>query len=591
MLNDTIKGILIWRAKNISQKQLLIILSVLIGLIAGIAAVTLKTIVHYIEYILTHSFASNKEIFLYLATPLLGILLTVLFIKVFIKDNIGHGISRILYAISKKNGNIKSHNTYSSIISCALTTGLGGSVGMEAPIVYTGSSIGSTIGRFFRLSYKTKVLLIGCGAAAAVSGIFKAPIAGVVFVLEILMLDLTTASIIPLLIASVSASVVSYLFLGSQIIFYFSIKDIFVFRNLLFYLPLGIFAGFISLYFTKMNNVVESTMKKVRNDYSRIIVGGVLIGILIFVFPPLYGEGYLAIKSLLGGSSVEVFNNSLFYQFKDSAWLFIAYLALILVFKVFATALTTGSGGIGGVFAPALFMGAFAGYSFSKVINLLLPNMHVSERNFSLVGMAGLMSGIMHAPLTAIFLIAEITGSYELFLPLMVTASASYMTVKIFQPYSIYAKKLAERGELITHHKDKAVLTLLNIKEVVETNFSTVGPNETLGNIINVVKESNRNIFPVVDDDNNFLGYIQLDDIRSIMFDRSLYNNTYAHELMTHPPVNVSMTDQMEEVMNKFNKYNQWNLPVIENEKYVGFISRSNLFSAYRKLLVEFSED
>ena len=591
MFNNTIKGILIWRAKHISQKQLIIILSIFVGLVAGLAADILKTIVHYIEYFLTHSIASNKENFLYLATPLLGIMITVIYIKIFVKEDIGHGISKILFSISKKNGNIKSHNSYSSIISCAFTTGLGGSVGMEAPIVYTGSSIGSNIAKLFRLTYKTKVLLIGCGAAAAVSGIFKAPIAGVVFVLEILMLDLTTASIIPLLIASVSASVVSNLLLGNQIIFYFTIKDPFVFRNLIFYIPLGIFAGFISLYFTKMNFYVESKIKMIKNDYSRVIFGGLLIGLLIFIFPPLYGEGYSAIKQLLGGSSTEVFNNSVFFHFQDNAWLLIVYLILILFFKVFATALTTGSGGIGGVFAPALFMGAFTGYSFSKIINLLVPHVSISERNFSLVGMAGLMSGIMHAPLTAIFLIAEITGSYELFLPLMLTASVSFMTIRFFQPYSIYTQKLAERGALITHHKDKAVLTLLNIKEVVETNFSKVGYNDNLGKIINVVKESNRNIFPVVDEYNNFLGLIQLDDIRSIMFEREQYDKVFAYDLMTIPPANVSIDEPMEEVMNKFNKFNQWNLPVIENGKYIGFISRSNLFSAYRKLLIEFSED
>lgn len=590
MLRQKIQYSILWRMRHVNQQRLVIMLAVFVGFIGGFAAVILKTLVHYMELLVTHSFAADKENYLYLAAPLVGILITVWYLRTFIKDKIGHGISRILYAISKRKGNIKSHNMYSSIIGCSITSGFGGSVGMEAPIVYTGSAIGSNLASYFRLNYKTKILLIGCGAAAAVSGIFKAPIAGVIFCLEILMLDLTTASIIPLLISSVAASVVSHFFLGGDITFNVPVQDPFKFKNILFYILLGVFAGLVSLYFTRTNAWVEKRFKKVQNAYSKVLIGGTLLGVLIFFFPPLYGEGYRGIDVILNQNINSLFDNSIFYHHSNGFYL-IVYLVLILFFKVFATATTTGAGGIGGVFAPSLFMGAFTGLIFAKSINLNNWGFKISENNFALAGMAGLMSGMMHAPLTAIFLIAEITGSYQLILPLMVTASISYLTMKYFEPHSIYTKRLAEEGALITHHKDKAVLTVMNIKEVVETNFTCLHPSDNLKQITMAVRSSKRNIFPIVDGYGNFKGLISLDEIRDIMFDTELYETVFAEELSVMPACYVELSDSMDSVLDKFTKSELWNIPVLEGEKYLGFVSRSNIFAKYREHLIEISED
>ncbi|MBU0487623.1 MAG: chloride channel protein [Bacteroidetes bacterium] len=583
--------LIIWVMRRIRTKQLVLILSVVVGVFGGLAAVILKTLVHEMEVLLTSGGAEESQNYMYLAYPVIGIFLTVLFLKYVIRDEIGHGISRILYAISKKKSIIRAHNMYSSIIACTFTGGFGGSVGMEAPIVYTGSSIGSNIGRIFRMPYKTKTLLVACGAAAAVSGIFKAPVAGVIFTLEILMIDLTTASILPLLIASVSGSVISNLLLGKQIIFYFSVKDPFVMSNLPFYVLLGLFAGLISWYFTAVTSTIESRFRKIKNVYLKLAVGGVALGVLIFLFPPLYGEGYMGMKALLSGSPSELLNNSIFFNYKSDTWAFLFFLLMIMLYKVVATSITTGSGGVGGIFAPAMFMGAVSGFIFSRFVNTV-TSFNLSESNFTLVGIAGVLSGTLHAPLTAIFLIAEITNGYGLFMPLMVTSALAYFAIKLVEPHSLYAKRLALRGELITHHKDKSVLAQLDLVKLIEKGFIPVQHNANLGDLVKIVKQSNRNIFPVLNYEGVLVGVVTLDEIREIMFDRENYTKSYVVDLMIQAPDYIYTDDTMEAVVEKFNKTASWNLPVVENDgTYVGFISRAHLFSVYRKLLVEFSEE
>jgi chloride channel protein, CIC family len=587
----TIVKLLIWRAKHLSEKHLILILAIVVGLLGGLAALLFKTLVHFMEVLVRDGLQFPGKSYLYFAFPLLGIFLTVLFVKYFVKDRISHGISRILFAISKRKSDIKPHNMYSSIVASTVTSSMGGSVGLEAPIVYTGSAIGSNLGRLFRMNYKTKTLLIGCGAAAAIAGIFKAPIAGVLFTLEILMIDLTMASLLPLLVASICGAIISYLFLGNDVVFYFSISDPFNFKYLHFYILLGIVAGLISLYFTRVLIFIERRFSVVRSDYKKIIFGGIGLGMLVFIFPPLYGEGYLAMKSLLSGHPDELLSNSLFTAFTTDQWAVVFFLILVLIYKVVATAFTTGAGGVGGIFAPALFMGGLTGYLFSHIINLLSSTPFLSERNFTLVGMAGLMSGIMHAPLTGIFLIAEITGGYELFLPLMITAIIAFLTIRIFEPHSIYTRNLARQGALITHNKDKAVLTLLNLDTVIERNLSTVRHDASLGDLIEVVKRSSRNIFPVLNDEGILLGIVTLDDIREIMFDKELYRKTWVVDYMVQSPENIQLTDSMDSVMEKFNRTGYFNLPVIDGGKYIGFVSRANLFNEYRRLLMEFSDD
>ena len=568
------------------------LLCIAIGLIAGLAAVVLKTSVHYIEAFLLGSSDSQNQNWLFIGLPLIGIFLTVLFIRLFIKEDISHGVTQILSAISLKNSRIKKHNMYSSVVGSTLTSGFGGSVGMEAPILYTGAAIGSNLGQAFNLNYKNITLLVGCGTAGALAAIFKAPITGMIFAMEVLMLDLTAASIIPLLITTVTATMLSTFLLGEKIEFYFTIKDVFNPGAIPFYLLLGVFTGLVSLYFTKTYVYVERQFGRIDNWFVRIMIGGLSLGILIFLFPPLFGEGYTSMKLILSGKIHEILNNSLFYNVNVNEWMFVGFLFFILLFKVIATAATTGSGGIGGIFAPSLFMGGIAGFAFVRSMNMLFPDSwKLSENNFTLVGMAGLIAGVIHAPLTAIFLIAEITGGYELFIPLIITASISYLTIKLFEPHSIYAKKLAQRGELITHHKDKAILTLLKVGDLIERNFNTVMADDTLGDLVKVISSSTRNTFPVVSCENDFLGMISLDDVRNIMFDKDMYNTIHVSSLMVQPIAIVSPEDTMESVMETFKDTGLWNLPVLNEGKYIGFVSRANVFNAYRKLLIEFSEE
>ncbi|NHB68743.1 chloride channel protein [Perlabentimonas gracilis] len=577
--------------QRLGQQRLILILSVVVGILSGLAAVILKNTVYLTRDLIQRIMEQGTLGFLYLALPGIGIIITVLYIKYFVKDDIGHGVSRILYSISKKGSKLKRHNTYTSIVSSTVTIGFGGSVGAEAPIVLTGAAIGSNIGQLFKLNYKTITLMLGCGAAAAIASIFKAPLAGLVFTLEVLMLDLTMASIVPLLIAAVTATTISYFLLGREVTFAFEIIEPFALYKIPFFILLGIFCGLISYYFTKTAMQFEGRFTSITNPYKRVLVGALVLGLLIFLFPPLYGEGFNTLQSLLDGEPSAILNNSLLYPLRDNVWIVLASLALLLVFKVFAMAATTGAGGVGGIFAPTLFMGGVAGYFMAKLLNNTVGT-SLNEGNFTLVGMAGMMAGVMHAPLTAIFLIAELTGGYALFIPLMITSTIAYITIMYFEPHSIYTKRLAARGELITHHKDKAVLTLLRLGNVVEKDFSVVHSTDSLGKLVRTISQSRRNIFPVVDEVDELIGIVLLDDVRELMFDTDKYESTKVKELMTTPPEFIVIDEPMEKVMDKFETTGAWNLPVIDGDKkYVGFVSKSKIFSAYRNVLVQFSDE
>jgi CIC family chloride channel protein len=579
-----------WRVRNIGHRNFVLILALIIGLISGLAAVLLKNTVHYTHYFLTRGFDTQDGNLLYLAYPLFGMALTVLFVRYVVKDNISHGVSRILYAISKNNGFIRSHNNYSSLIASTITVGFGGSVGLEAPIVLTGASIGSNLARVMRMDYKTMTLMIGCGAAGAIAGIFKAPIAALIFALEVLMLDLTMASLIPLLIAAVTGASISAFLMGSAVIFTFSVSEPFNLANIPFYIILGIVTGLVSLYFTRANIFIESRFGKIKRPLSKLLIGGITVSTLIFILPPLYGEGYEVLTAILNGRGDDILNNSFFYSFRENHWLFMIFLLLVLFLKVVAMAFTTAGGGVGGIFAPSLFMGGVAGFLTSRFINFFGYN-QLPEGNFALAGMAGVMAAVMHAPLTAIFLIAEITGGYELFIPLMITATISYLTINLYEPHSIYTKRLAARNELITHDKDKAALSRMSIQRLIENNFLTIGPDNTLGELVKVIAQSSRNVFPVTDEQNNFLGVVFINDIRHIMFNHELYDSTYVRNLMYMPEPLVSIDESMEDVAQKFSECAHYNLPVLDKGKYIGFVSRANVFSAYRSLIKEYSTD
>ena len=573
-----------WRTQYIKDKYFKLILSVLVGFISGLAAVIIKNSVFYIEHLLTGDFAAQYLNYFYFAYPLVGILIVVTFVKYILRKPIPHGIPNTLFAISSKNGIIKKHNLYSSVITSAITVGFGGSAGLEGPTVATTSAIGSNLSRIFRLNYKTKILMIGCAASGALAAIFNAPVAAVVFALEVIMLDLTMGSIIPLLMASASAAITSRLFLGKDVLFHFSLKDATTLSDVPYFILLGITAGLFSIYFTKLYMGIASFFERSDKVYFKAIGGGLFLGLLLFLFPPLYGEGYETINYLVEGDHSNTLSNSLIYQYRDNVYTVLVFLLAVALLKVFATAITFGSGGIGGIFAPTLFVGSIIGFLFSRLVNLFnLGN--ISESNFTLVSMAGLMAGILHAPLTAIFLIAEITGGYSLFVPLMITASISYLTVKFAVPNSIYTVQLAKRGRLITHHKDESVLTLMKLYREVETDFIPVRPEQNLGELVKVIARSKRNLFPVIDSDEQFLGVVLLNEIRDVMFEKELYETVTVEELMTNAPASISYHDSMKSVVQKFEETNAWNLPVLENGKYMGFVSKSKLFSAYRELL------
>jgi len=585
-----VKRILIWRAKNIDDKKFMILLSIIIGILVGFAAVVIKNSVQLIQRLLTNEFSVQYHNYLYFAYPAIGILLVIIFTKYILKHTVGHGIPTTLYAISKNNGIIKRHNMFSSIITSALTVGFGGSVGLEGPTVATGAAWGSNIGRFFRLNYRQILLLLACAGSGAMAAIFKAPIAAIVFVLEVIMLDLTLSSLLPLLFASVTAAIVSYLFLGMDVLYPVQITEKFLIQDIPYYIILGILAGFVSIYFTRVYKFIQTWFDKKQNSFTKWIIGGSALGIIIFMFPSLYGEGYEAINACLKGDIHHLFNNSLFYNLQEKmVWTIIIFI-LIIVFKAIATSLTFGAGGIGGIFAPTLFIGANTGLMLAYIFdNLGIKTLSYS--NFALVGMGALMAGVLHAPLTAIFLIAEITGGYSFIMPLMIGASVSFATTRIFEKYSVYTYLLARRGELFTHDKDKVVLSMLKVNKLIETNFLTINQHATLGELVKVISKSTRNIIPVIDEENNLLGIVFINDIREIMFNRDLYDKVKVDEIMFMPSPIVSPDESMEEVAKKFQTTSHYNLPVVENGKYVGFVSRANVFSSYRNLLQKFSEE
>lgn len=589
--NNLFLRLIQWRENHIKETNFVLMLSFVVGILTALSAWLLKGLIHLIQHLLTSTFAIDNVNFLYLIYPAVGILLASLYVRRVVKDDISHGVTHILYAISRRQGRLKRHNMWTSLIASSITIGMGGSVGAEAPIVLTGSAIGSNLGSYFKMNHKTLMLLIGCGAAGAISGIFKAPIAGMLFTIEVLMLDFTAASVMPLLIASVTAATLSYILNGLEPMFRFSMTNTFELDRIPWVIVLGITCGLISLYVIRGMNKVEGFYKKTTNPYVKFAVGALVLGVLIFLFPPLYGEGYSAIESLIAGRPEMVLEGSMFYALKDNTWVFVGYLALVVLFKVVAAASTNGAGGVGGVFAPSLFIGAFVGYIVATLINQS-GIATVSEQNFALMGMAGVMSAVMHAPLTGVFLIAELTGGYELFLPLLIVSGGSFLTIYLFEKQSIYAIRLAQKGQLLTHHKDKAVLTLMKVENVIETDFEVVSPSMYLGNLVKVIATAKRNVFPVVDENNVLLGIVLLDDIRNIMFRTELYFRFKVQKLMISPPAKIRIDDPMEAVMRTFDDTNAWNLPVIDAEgHYIGFVSKSKIFNSYRKVLVHFSDE
>lgn len=575
------------------EKRKLIILSFVVGISSGLAAVILESLVRAIHRGLTSWFDGSLDNFLYLVYPGIGMLLSLILLRFAIKDNIGHGVTKVLVAVSKNDSRIKPHNMWSSILTSSLTIGFGGSVGAEAPIVYTGAAIGSNFARYMGMSYRNMTILLGCGAAGAVAGIFKAPLAGVLFTLEILLFNISMTSMMPLLFSTVSATMVSYIFLGDALPFECTLTP-FRIVNVPFYVLLGFFCGLCSLYFLRTTLWLEDKLGKVKNPYVKwaFCAGG--LGLLIFLFPPLYGEGYDALGPLLNGQAISYDGDTILAFMLHRPWLVPVFFALILILKVFSMTLTNAGGGVGGTFGPTLFVGAMAGLLLARVTNLLLAGTEftVPEQNFVLVGMAGLMAGVMQAPMTAIFLIAEISGGYELFIPLIITASIAFGTIRIFEKYSIYTKRIAKSGDLLTHDSDQAVLTLLKVTDLVERGFSPVQIDATLGELVHVISCSSRNIFPVIDSNRHFQGYVSLEDVRKDMFRPELYTKMHVFNYMKSSPAYVYEDEKMDSVMNKFESTDAWNLPVVKKDRtYIGFVSKSKIFSAYRDELKELSQD
>lgn len=563
----------------------MLILAGIIGIISGIAAVILKETVHFIQKLLIKDFDVEYANYLYLSYPLVGIILTYLVAKFIFKERLGHGITAILYAISKKSSLVHRTKTFSRMITSALTVGFGGSVGLEAPIVVTGSAIGSNVGRAMHLNYKKRTILIGCGAAGAISAIFNSPVAGVIFALEVMLSEVTLAGFIPVLIASVSASLLSLGLLGDDVLFSFKLKDSFEAGDTLFYIGLGITSGLVSVYFTRITLKVEGLIGKVKTGLGKVFIGGIALGLIIFVFPPIYGEGYDTIKLLLAGKDADVLNSSLFFSEVENASLILLFLIGVILIKPVASAVTIGSGGSGGIFAPSLFLGGVLGFVYAAGYNLFFGG-SISISNFTLVGMCGVMSGVLHAPLTAMFLIAEITSGYELFVPLMMVSAISYSTSTFFEKHSLYTKHLIEKGDLIKDDKDRQVLSLIDLKKIVEKDLLQIRPDARLGELVDLVKVSKRNIFPVVNEEGVLEGIVTLDDIRDIMFDNEKRENIIIKSLMRTPPSHVSPNEDMQSVMSKFEVSAAWNLPVIDEGKYIGFISKSRIFNTYRKKLI-----
>ena len=589
-----------WREHHLTEQRLVLILAFVTGLGGATAALILKRLIHTFQHLLTFSFSDGAN-YLYLLWPVVGILIAGCYVRYILKDDIGHGVTKILYAISQRKSIIKLHNIYSSVIASSITIGFGGSVGAEAPIVLTGSAIGSNLGRKFRLDQHTLMILLGCGATAGIAGIFKAPIAGLLFTVEVLMLDLTAFSIMPLLISSVTAASVAYAVDGPTAMFSFSDPMDFNISRVPYVILLGVLCGFASLYFTRTTFWAEDMFKKIRSPWTKWMVGGLFLSVAIFLLPPLYGEGYDSIQHLYDGQYTEITGNSIFYDLVNfaqndglqntSVIVLCVFTLLVMAFKSFATAATNGGGGCGGTFAPSLFLGNFAGFFFAYVLNVFFGG-SLSVPNFAVMGMAAVMSGVMHAPLMGVFLSAELTGRFDLFLPLLIASCLSYGTIRIFEPYSIYTRRLALKGELITHHKDKAVLTLLRLEDFVEHDYQVVYPSMRLGDLVKLVAEARHNTFPVCDADGHFEGIVTLDDIRNIMFQPRLYDRLTVADIMIGPLAKVNPSMNMAEVMNLFDNTNAWSLPIIDQSgRYLGMLSKSHIFRNYRDLLRTFSED
>lgn len=579
-----------WRYKHISNQQFTYILSVLVGLLAGLGSVILKNLTHLIQNLLEGEIIQNYHHAFYFIFPIIGLFIVYLIKTYLIKKEISHGITTTLYAIAKKNGIMDRYKMYASLITAPITAGFGGSVGLQGPAVSTGAALGSNLAQFFHIDVKTRMLLIGCASAGAMASMFKAPIAAIIFAVEIFSLDLAFASLVPLLLASVSAVVTSYFFRGQDVLFNFNVTDSFEIKDIGFYIILAIGTGIASVYFSKIYFKITHAFQKIESPLKRLVIGGVIIGALLFFIPPLFGEGYGIINNLLHGNHLAAIGNIPFFDnLKDSIWVVIFLLIGITIFKAIAMTVTFSAGGIGGIFIPTLVMGSALGNVFAKIINNTGLGFNVSESNFTLVGMTGLMAGVLHAPLTAIFLIAEITGGYELFVPLMLVSAISYALTKRFVSHSIYTQELAKRGELLTHNKDKNALLLMKLDKVIEQNFVSITPDMKLGKMLKkAVAKSNRNLFPVINEENEFLGIILLDDIRDLMFNKKMYKKVHVRDLMhAAPDVIFYDTDSMQTIMNKFTNSDAWNLPVIKNGKYHGFISKSKLLTAYRKKLIE----
>ncbi len=580
------KKILIWRYKYISERQFIYVLSILVGFLAGLGTAVLKNLTFFFASILERKFIHDFHYSLYFIFPIIGLIL-VYYIKIkIIKKDIGHGISTTLYAVSKRQGIIDSYKMYASLLTAPITVGFGGSAGLQGPAVSTGAALGSSVAQFFHMNAKTRILLIGCATAGAMSSMFKAPVAAIIFAIEIFSLDLAFASLVPLLLASVSAVVTSYFFFEKDALLGFQLVDDFAVRDIFFYVLLGLGTGIASVYFSKIYFKITNFFKRIKKPVYKLIFGGFLIGLMLYLIPPLYGEGYGLINNLLNGNSAEALRDLPYSIDFSNVWMVIIFLLIIAFFKAIAMTTTFAAGGVGGIFIPTLFMGSALGNAFAKIINALGGD--VSESNFTLIGITGLMAGVLHAPLTAIFLIAEITGGYELFVPLILVAAISFAITKYFIANSIYTVELAKRGELITHDKDKNVLMMMQIDKLIETNFKAVFPEMLLGEMLKkAVANSTRNIFPVIDKKEEFLGIVLLDDIRPIMFDNEMYDKVDVQTIMKAAPEIIFYNDSVETVMQKFKESDAWNLPVVKDKKYVGFISKSKLLTAYRNKLIE----
>ena len=583
-----------WRDQHVNDKQFTLILAFFIGFFASVAAVLLHWLIRRIQLLLTAGFNITSANWLYLVFPVVGIFLTSIFVRRIVRDNISHGITRILYAISSKQSRLKKHNCWSSLIASGITIGFGGSVGAEAPIVLTGSAIGSNLGQFFRMDNKRLMLLVGCGAAGAIAGIFKAPIAGLVFTLEVLMVDLTMASLLPILTASVTATCFTYLFVGSDALFSFHLDDAWKVERVPACILLGLFCGLVSWYFIRMMNACENMFSSMKDrPYAKLLVGGLMLSSLIFFFPSLYGEGYSALNILLNGKTEAdwnvILNNSMFYGHGD---MLVFYIALVLLTKVFATSATNGGGGCGGTFAPSLFIGGFAGFLFSRIWNMNQIGVYIPEKNFTLLGMGGVMAGVMHAPLTGIFLIAEITGGYQLLIPLIIVAVSSVITISIFEPHSIYAIRLAKEGKLITHHTDHSVLTLMNLNSVIEREYTAVSPDMPMGQLVHVISQSHTYFIPVLDEAGTLLGEVDITNIRHLIFRTELYQKFHVDQLMNPVAATLGVNDPMEDAMRKFEDTNAVFLPVVDVEnRLLGFLSRTRIYSMYRNMVADMSAE